>query len=243
MLQAVIFDLNGVIVNDEPIHFRMFQQVLAEEGIPLSQEEYAERFLAMDDRGCFQAVLTDHGRPVTPAEVNRLIARKAQLYAETIQREFAVFPGAVEFVKATAQEYPIALATGALRQEAEFLLQQAGLKQEFSVMVTAEDTTAGKPDPQVYRLALERLNAQQPAYRPSIPPPACLVVEDSRHGVTGAHAAGMKCLAVTNSYPAETLAEADLVVPSLEHLQIHRVASLFPSEKIPRPLPKKALGT
>ncbi|MBI3292739.1 MAG: HAD family phosphatase, partial [Elusimicrobia bacterium] len=231
---------NGVIVNDEPVHYRMFQKVLAEQGIPLSQEEYAERYLAMDDRGCFQAVLHAQGRPVNAGVISRLIARKAQLYAETIQREFELFPGAAEFVKAAAQEYPLALATGALRQEAEYLLRQAGLEREFSVMVTAEDTTAGKPDPEVYRLALERLNAKRPTYRPPIPPAGCLVVEDSRHGVAGAHTAGMKCLAVTNSYSAEELAEADLVVPTLENLQIHRVASLFPSEGIPRPLPKKA---
>lgn len=241
MLQAVIFDLNGVIVNDEPVHFRLFQQVLAEENIPLSQEDYTERFLAMDDRGCFQTVLQEHGRPVNEQVIARLIARKAQLYTEAIAREFQVFPGAPEFVRAVAQAYPIALATGALRSEAEYLLKRAGLDREFTVVVAAEDTPVGKPDPAIYRLTLERLNARQPSYRAPLPPAGCLVVEDSIHGITAAHAAGMRCLAVANSYPAAALAQADLVVPTIEHLQVHRVAALFPSEA-PRPLPRQ-VGT
>jgi HAD superfamily hydrolase (TIGR01509 family) len=223
----MIFDCDGVIVDNEPLHLRMFQKVLGEEGIPLDRKEYYETYLGMDDKGCFAAVLQAHGRPVTGGMIDRLIERKARYYEEAIRQEFILFPGIVSLVQKAAKRYPLAVASGALRREIGLILDSAGIGSAIRVIVSAEDVSEGKPHPEGFQKALHRLNALSPAPRPPIRPDECLVIEDSIAGVQAARSAGMRCLAVTNSYKAEELKQADLVVATLEGLAIETVERLF----------------
>src|SRR5262249_45475305 len=98
MIRAVIFDFNGVLVDDEPVHFELFREVLAAEGVGLTAEAYHDKYLGFDDRGCFEAALRDAGRPAPSAYVDDLIARKARRYLEVARSGLLVFPGAVEAV-------------------------------------------------------------------------------------------------------------------------------------------------
>ncbi len=225
MLGAIIFDFNGIIADDEPLHLEMFQKVLAEQGIPLFREEYYRSFLGMDDRDCFKAVLAARKRPADDELVNQLIAKKADCYAQAIKERLIIFPGVKELIGAAAAKYPLAIASGALRHEIEGILNAINLRAAFSAIVSAEDVRRGKPAPDCFVLALERLN-QRPSAAP-IAAASCLVIEDSPWGVTAAHAAGMKCLAVTNSYPAGSLTEADHVVSTLEGLPLAALNGLF----------------
>ncbi|MEW6325170.1 MAG: HAD family phosphatase [Nitrospirota bacterium] len=228
MLQAIIFDFNGVIANDEPLHLEMFQKVLAEQGIPLFREEYYRHFLGMDDRDCFKAVLAARQRPADDELVEMLIAKKADYYAQAITERLVIFPGAAEMIAAAAARWPLAIASGALRHEIEHILAAIGLRPHFSAIVSAEDVRRGKPDPECFRTALDRLNRDRDrAARPPIEADACLVIEDSPWGITAAHAAGMKCLAVTNSYPADSLAEAEHVLATLESVPLSTLEGLF----------------
>lgn len=218
MLRALIFDFNGIIVDDEPIHFQLFQRVLGEEGIDLTEEAYYARYLGFDDRGAFTTGFAEHRRALDDAKLAELIDRKAIYYQDAIRNHVAIFPGVNSLVASAAAILPLAVASGALRQEIETILAGAGLLRHFQAIVSAEDVERGKPEPEIFLKALAALNIRQSGLQ--IAPADCLVIEDSREGIRGARRAGMKCLAVTNSHPAELLKEADAVVNSLEEVTL-----------------------
>ena len=217
MLRAVIFDFNGIIVDDEPIHFELFQRVLNEEGINLTEEDYYARYLGFDDRGAFTTRYREHGRGLSRSELAQLIERKAAYYREDIKSKMRVFPGVQTLIPELAKKLPLAIASGALRNEIEIILSGIGLFAYFRAVVSAEDVTRGKPEPEIFLKALAQLNAALSNDHP-ISAAECLVIEDSKEGIRGARRAGMKCLAVTNSHPAELLDEADSIVDSLEEI-------------------------
>jgi HAD superfamily hydrolase (TIGR01509 family) len=222
-LKAIIFDFNGVIVDDEPLHLELFRKVLLEEGIFLSDEEYREKYLGYDDRGCFTAVLCDNARTPDAASdlfIHELIERKAEYYRQAIAERMLLFPGVVEAVRRSAAQYPLAIASGALRREIEFVLERGAIRDCFQVIVAAEDVSECKPDPEGYLKALEALNA---TLAEEIQAHECLVIEDSIAGIEAAKGAGMRCVAVTNSYAAEELQTADAIVKSLEGLEVENL--------------------
>jgi beta-phosphoglucomutase len=225
MLRAVIFDFNGILVNDEPIHWELFRRVLLEEGLSLSDKEYYERYLGMDDKGCFRAVFRDKGRALDDAALGVLIERKAAYYRAAIAERMVVFPGVKELVPELAARLPLAVASGALRGEIELVLRSFGLINFFRVIASAEDVAEGKPNPAIFLKALEGLNREQGGEL--IRPSECLVIEDSKEGISAANRAAMKCLAVANSYPAGELKSAQAVVESLEEVTLPKLESLF----------------
>lgn len=224
MLRAIIFDCDGVIADTEPLHLAAFQRVLEEEGITLSKDEYVERFLALDDRGCFTKVYEENKRELSPARLAELIARKAGYIEPVMEERLRFFPGSAEFIREASLIYPVAIASGALRSEIELILKHGGVRDCFDVIVSAEDVSKSKPDPEPFLLARLLLSA---AMAVDIEPEACLVIEDSIHGVEAARGAGMRVLAVTNSYPKEELTTADCVVDSLEGLSISSLEAIF----------------
>jgi beta-phosphoglucomutase len=215
MLHAIIFDFDGVVADNEPVHCAMFQRVLGEIGIFLSREEYYAEYLGYDDKGCFAAVLTAKGRPAPQSTIDELVARKARVYLDHIRAHLVIFPGVQDFVRRAATRYRLAIASGALRHEIEFILEEAGIRKEFEHITSAEDVTRGKPDPEGFRHALASLNRSIPAGHTALLPEDCLVIEDSLPGIQAARRAGMKVLAVANTHPAQELGAADVVVASL----------------------------
>ena len=223
MLRAVIFDFNGIIVDDEPIHFELFQKVLAEEGIELTNDAYYARYLGFDDRGAFSFGYHEHNRPLSQQKLKELIARKGDYYQEAIRNHVAIFPGVRKLVAELAQSLPLAVASGALRNEIETILTSADLIQHFKAVVSAEDVKRGKPEPDIFLQALAALNAHDGN---TIQASECVVIEDSKEGIKGARRAGMKCLAVANSHPAEVLIDADAIVETLETVNLDDLARL-----------------
>ena len=146
-------------------------------------------------------------------------------YQSTIQNKVRIFPGVEKLITALAPALPLAVASGALRQEIETILSTAGLRKHFSVIISAEDVNHGKPEPEIFLKALAALNAQV-KNSDRITAADCLVVEDSKEGIRGARRAGMKCLAVSNSHPAELLQEANAVVTSLEEVDLSLLQKL-----------------
>jgi HAD superfamily hydrolase (TIGR01509 family) len=226
MLRAVIFDFNGIIVDDEPIHFRLFQRVLGEEGIPLTEEDYYARYLGFDDRGAFVAGYRDHERELSDAKLVQLIDRKAVYYQEAIRNHVTVFPGVKALVASLAPTLPLAVASGALRHEIETILSTISLRSHFRAIISAEEVQSGKPEPEIFLKALAALNSSLVGQN-AIAAADCLVIEDSKEGVRGARRAGMKCLAVTNSHRAELLGEATAVVNSLEQVTLEFLQKLW----------------
>ncbi len=212
-LKAIIFDFNGVIVDDEPLHLELIQRVLREEGIELTDAHCRALSLGVPDHTCFPVLLQAGGygqRANDNSYVNALITRKAGYYARAIAERDLLFPGVAQLIEGWAARVPLAVVSGALRQEIEFVLERGGLRQHFQTIIAAEDVRTGKPDPEGFLKALAVLNEQT-----RIAPTECLVIEDSLAGIEAAKRAGMLCVAVTTSYPAEQLKDADLIVPIL----------------------------
>lgn len=225
MLRAIIFDFDGVLADDEHLHLKSMQVALAECGVILDEQVYYERYLGFDDRACVRQALSDQCKPVGEPVIDTLVANKGRAFMEAIEKGVPLFPGVPEFVRRAASHCPLAIASGALRHEIEAILGAAGLREYFGPIASADDIPVGKPDPAVFHLALEKLN-KEVAGQP-IAPGECIVIEDSTAGVEGAKRAGMRCVAVTNSYGADVLRAADLVVSSLERLEIEALEALF----------------
>ena len=224
MLSAIIFDFDGVIANSEPLHFRAYERVLAREGVTLSEHDYFARYLGFDDVGAFEAIALDRGMTWTQHDVAALVARKA-IELEALERDVSVlFPGAADAIARAAAVVPIAIASGARGEEIRRVLRPEQLDAFFTAIVSAEDTPVSKPSPQPYLRALELLRAARGA---AIDAARCVAIEDSRWGLESARGAGMRTIAVTNTYDKAALtAYADVVIPSLATLDLEVVVSL-----------------
>lgn len=220
-LRAAIFDFDGVIVDSEPLHFGALRDALRPEGIALDEDEYRSTYLAYDDRGAIRLALERHGMAWDGERIEAIARRKARDF-ERLLPEVPFFDGARELVRALAGEMPLGIASGALRSEIEAILRAGGLYDAFSTIVGADDVHRGKPDPEAYLTAMERLRYRAPGLEPA----QCLVFEDSVPGILSARAAGMTVVAVTNSYPAQKLAAAHRVVDSLAGLDARMLRQL-----------------
>jgi len=216
-LQAIVFDFDGVIADSEPLHLRAFQHVLAEEGIELSSADYYSRYLGYDDVGLLQALAADRAVTMTSSQVTDVVARKGMRLQQMLQEDHVLFPGAVEFIRSAAAEVPIAIASGALKPEILSIIESAGIDGLFTAIVASGDTPQSKPSPAPYRLAFEQLRAKCGR---DLDPRRCVAIEDSRWGLESAQGAGLRCVGVTNSYPASELPQAELVVSGLGALTL-----------------------
>jgi len=215
VIRAVVFDFDGVLANSEPLHFRAFRDILAAEGLTLTEDAYYTRYLGYDDVGAFRAIAADQGRRIDDAEVTSWVARKAERL-EALERGVSVlFPGAREAITRMAGTGPIAIASGALRGEIMRVLQREQLTSLFSAVVAAGDTPASKPDPAPYSKAVELLRQ---LIGDSLRPGECVAIEDSHWGLVSAKGAGLRTVGITNSYAAVDLHEAELVINHLDDL-------------------------
>jgi beta-phosphoglucomutase-like phosphatase (HAD superfamily) len=222
MLRAVVFDFDGVLVDSEPLHYRALRESLLPEGIAIDEAEYGREYLAHTDREAIRLALERHGLACDLSRVDGLARHKADLFAALLP-EIPFFPGARELVRELAAGLPLAIASGALHQEIEAILHAGGIREAFSAIVGADDVAHGKPDPEPYRAAATMLRWSMPGLRPG----DCLAIEDAMPGIVSARAAGLRVVAVTNTYAAPSLGAAHLVVASLEELSLFRLSALF----------------
>jgi beta-phosphoglucomutase len=215
-LQAIIFDFDGVIADSEPLHLRAFQQALAEEHIQLTAQDYFSRYLGFDDVGLIEALARDRGLAMSDRHITALVARKGAILQELMQADSVLFPGATDFIREAAAAVPIGIASGALRHEINEVMEAAGVADLFSVIVASGDTPESKPSPAPYLLAFERLRQACG----ELDPRRCVAIEDSRWGLQSASGAGLRCVGVTNSYPAHELPGAELIVDGLKELSV-----------------------
>lgn len=225
MLSAVIFDFDGIIVDTEPLHYRAFQTILEPLGLGYSWDAYVSRYMGFDDRDAFAEAFHAAGKALDPAGLDELIHRKAQVFQQVIAGGVTPYPGVTELIHGLSGSLPLALCSGALLSDITPILSQFSLENAFSIIVTADDVAASKPDPASYALAVTRLQSRFPDR--GIVPAHCVAIEDTPAGIASAQGAGIPVLAVTNSYPAPDLHAADRVVASLEGLDRVRLAELF----------------
>lgn len=223
MLKAVIFDFDGVITDSEVLHLRAFNQVLAPFGVQLTTQEYYQKYLGLTDKDCCETLMASEVLKVPVGRVNDLLDQKKRAYAALAATEGQILEGVRPFLKMLAgHKISLAICSGALLAEIEGVLDRAGLLPVFPVIVSADQVSTGKPDPEGYLLTLRRLREMCGPIRAD----QCVVVEDSHWGLDAARAAGMHTLAVTNSYPAEQLAMADRIVQRLDEVTLDDLEGL-----------------
>ncbi|MBT0664369.1 HAD family phosphatase [Geobacter pelophilus] len=217
-LKAVIFDFDGVIVDTEPLHYRSFQVVLEPLGLGYSWQEYVDRYMGFDDRDAFIEAFRAGGRSLDQSGLEELIALKASLFQDVVTEGVSAYPGVVALISALSAEVPLAICSGALRSDIEPILRILAIENAFTVMVTAEEVAASKPDPASYVLAVRKLATAFPDR--GITAACCVAIEDTPAGIVSASGAGIPVVAVTNSYSADHLSKASRIVSSLADLTI-----------------------
>jgi beta-phosphoglucomutase len=214
--EAVIFDFDGVIVDTEPLHCKSFQKVLEPLGMHFTWKEYVDTYIGFDDRDAFKEAFRVKGKNISQSELEALIAQKATVFQRVIKDGVIPYPGVIELVqKLSAAKVPLAICSGALRSDIDPILAMLNLTGYFDTIVTADDVSASKPDPECYTRTFRHL-AEQRMVSASIFD--SIAIEDTSAGILSARRAGLTVCAVTNSYPAEILAEAHFCIDSLTNL-------------------------
>jgi HAD superfamily hydrolase (TIGR01509 family) len=202
--RAVIFDFNGTLSHDEPILCEIFSELFAEHGRPLSVQEYFDELAGLSDPEIVRTWL-GHDHPA----VEEVIERRIERYRELVSDGSSVPAAVREAVRYAAERVPVAIVSGAAREEIEPVIEAAGLAASIGTIVGAEDVADGKPDPAGYLRALELIDGDVDASD-------VVVFEDTEAGVASAKAAGMRCFAVLGTLRANRLAAADEIVPAID---------------------------
>ena len=202
-MKAVLWDLDGVLVDSAPFHFQAWRELLASQGRELSEADFRRTFGLRND-----TILHDLLGDLPPAEVERLAALKEELFRQAARGNIAALPGALALLRLLRERgLKLALVSSTPRANIDLILGALGVETAFDVILGEEDATRGKPDPEGYLLAAERLD---------VPPGECVVIEDAPVGVEAAKRGGMRCVGVYRDRPREALAKADLLVETLE---------------------------
>lgn len=209
VVDVLLLDYNGVVVDDEPIHFAVLRDLLAVERIELGEEEYLAHYLGRDDRTCIGVAFRRAERPLEPERERALAARKAEWYAESVRAGVPLVPGVREFVREAARTARVGIVSGALRAEIGAGLKEAGIADAVHCVVCAEDVSRGKPDPEGFRLAVARLAGDARTVR-------AVVVEDSEPGLAAARALGAGIVRLGTGFGGRAAGDADLEWRSFE---------------------------
>jgi beta-phosphoglucomutase len=219
MLKAVIFDFDGVIADSERLHYKALNQAFETCGLHIPEDIHWQKYLGFSDLENVLAVNDDYKMNWSQQEINRLVEHKTASFHALAQTEAPIIDGVEDFIRMLhTAGLPLAICSGATREDIEIMLEHTEIKGVFKTIVTANDVEKCKPDPQGYLLALKRL---QEKTKLTIEPSQCVVVEDSRWGLQAAVAAKMHTVAVTNSYAADHLSShADYVIDRVDKLTI-----------------------
>ncbi len=224
MLKAVIFDFDGVITDSEILHLRAFNQSLAQYGIEITKNDYYTTYLGFNDTDCYKLLIEKGLLKMDKQEINALMKQKKRIFEQLAKAEGKMIEGVRDFLTMLEQNnVPMAICSGSLLTEVEMVLEDARLRHLFEVIVSGEQVKKGKPDPEGFLLSLQRLNENR---ENPVTANQCIVIEDSHWGLEAAKAAGMHTIAVTNSYDAEQLSQAEKIVTRLNELSIDDLQQL-----------------
>jgi len=205
-MKAVIFDMDGVIVDSEPRHERAFLEVLKNIGYGENHGLRVADYIGRSDREMWADFLSRHKAVQT---IDELRALKQERVVEIIRRERPVFDGLLPLIERLAAKYLLAVASGSERAVVQEVLDLPGLRRFFSVAVSSADVSRGKPAPDIFLRAAQLLG---------VDPAECWVIEDSKPGIAAGRAAGMPVIAITNTYPPDQLGGATHVARNYDEI-------------------------
>jgi beta-phosphoglucomutase family hydrolase len=213
--KAVIWDLDGVIVDTGRFHLSAWRQLSEEMGFYFTAEDF-RRVFGLRDSDAIRRVLAPD---ISADEVEALAERKEAIFRAEVKGKIKPLPGVLPLLHSLKENgFRLALASSTVPENIKMLLSSLGIEQLFDCLVSGRDVSRGKPDPEGFLLAAKRLGVE---------PGSCVIVEDAIDGVRAAKAAGMKCVAVANTHPRESLSAADLTVDSLEAVDSRDIQSLL----------------
>ncbi len=228
-LKAVLFDFNGIIINDEPIHQQLLEDILLGENIRPNPEEIRQVSLGRSDRVCLKELLMLHGRFVSEQYLDQLLIRKANAYIEKLAtlNKLPIYPTLADLIfKVRVSRLKMAVVSGALLGEIEQVLTRAGIAENFAVIVAGDEIKVSKPEPDGYLLAVERLNQIYPEL--NLKPWECLAIEDSFAGIQAAKNAGIPVVGVAHTYPFHMLhRRANWTIDYLSDLDLDQVREVY----------------
>ena len=225
MLQAVIFDFDGVIADSEALHYKALNTVFNRYGVDVSKDLHWQKYLGYSDRENIEAVNVDYSMGMDYTKIQTLIDEKKIVFDELVADGSIIINGVSVFIQRLIDSgIRRAICSGALRSDIDLMLGGTDFKDAFEVIVTADDVKHGKPDPEGYLQALKKLNGNEVT---PIEASQCIVIEDSHWGLEAASAAGMNPIAVTNTYPKEELdGKARKIVDRLDELTVDDLHNL-----------------
>ncbi|MFC2066790.1 HAD family hydrolase [Chloroflexota bacterium] len=215
--KAVIWDLDGVIADTAPYHFKAWQEVFSKRGVDYSEEDFKRNFGQTND-----TIIGDIlGGNVPQNEADNIANEKEVNYRQKAAHNIKPLPGAIELMRVLS-EYGVkmAIASSTPMENIQLITGGLGINSCFQAIVSGDEVAEGKPNPQVFLLAAQKLGVESHS---------CIVIEDAIAGVAAAKRAEMKCLAVTNTHPRASLKEADLVVDKLDSVGLKDLKALFNS--------------
>jgi len=216
-IAAVIWDMDGVLADTAPYHLLAWREIFAKRGINFTEEDFMRGFGIRND-AIIRNVL---GEKTTDAEIEAIAREKEAAFRRIIGKNIKPLPGALDLLKALDESgVKMAIASSTVIENIRLIIGSLGIEKYFRAVVTGHDVTEGKPSPQVFLLAAQKLGAE---------PQNSIVIEDAVAGVKAAKSAGMYCIAVTNSHPREKLKEADLIVNTLEAVTVKDLEKLLKS--------------
>ncbi len=217
MIKAILMDFNGIIINDEPVQMKAYQEILKGEEIDLTEEQYYSS-MGMDDVTFIRAAYARAEKDLTDSRISVIREMKTAKWREIVEQEIPLFDGVENFVRKMAKDFALGIVSMARREEIEFILDAANLRECFSIIVSAEDVENHKPNPECYHKGFNLIDATRTAHGSNpIIHGDCLVIEDAPQGIRAGKAAGLMTLGITNTVSAEKLREAgaDAVSKSL----------------------------
>lgn len=216
-VKAVIWDLDGVIADSAPYHLSAWQEIFSKRGVKFTEEDFKRSFGLRNDN----IIRNRLGEGITQDEIEAIAREKEETFRKIAGQKIKPLPGALKLIKSLENKgVRMAIASSTTIENIRLVTGTLGIADCFQSIVTGQDVTEGKPSPQLFLLAAQRLGVK---------PEKCVVIEDAVAGVAAAKRAGMACVAVTNTNPRQSLQEADLIVDTLEAVTVKDLEKLLKS--------------
>ena len=210
-MKIIIFDFDGVILDSENSHFIAFNEGLKNLNINISEDEYYSKYISLDDRGVITNVVNDKNISVTNEEIDMIIKNKNDYFESRLIDNSKLFPGVEELIIQLSKNFVLSIGSGANRSEIIKTLKNNNIHDYFEIIVSANEVNNPKPNPETYNRVLDNINTDFNINE-------IIVIEDSPGGIEAAKSAGLKCIAITNTFDNKQLRKADIIVSNYEDI-------------------------